>query len=362
MWSWVTRVLVGALCLLAGVITVEIVLRATGWGLSDKSLHALHELRLDRPWLYGLRPGIEVKVPATGDVVYRINEDGFRDRRYPKTPPDGAFRIMVLGNSVGFGYGVEEPETFATRLEEVLNGRSSAGGVEVLNFSVNGYNAYNQAAQLDDVGLAYHPNLVLVQFSVGVLHNPTLHFDHQTQMHLGMIPAEAFPNPDQRRAPPEHPWMVRLCSRLRICAFVDERILEPRRREIDPLPGLASVGPRELPAGPEREWLRARYNHIRRSAASVGAGFAVVVFPYKEQVYGSASGRLQEQLAELGREEGWLMIDLLPALRRAAATDPELYVDTWHVTASGNQLAAEVIAEQLAAAGLVRDGARPAVQ
>lgn len=353
MSSFATRLLLAVLGLLAVLVTAEIVLRATGWGLSDKSLHALHELRLDRPWLYGLRPGIEVTVPATGDVVYRINEDGFRDRRHETEKEPGVFRILILGNSVAFGYGVDERDTFASRLEAVLADRYPGRRFEVLNFAVNGYNAYNQAALLKDVGLRYQPDVVLVQFSVGVLHNPILHFDHQTQMHLGMIPVEAFPDPAQRRTPPRHPWFVRMCSRLRVCAIVDEKILEPRRRDAEPLPGLVSVGPRELPEGPERVWLRSRYREIEESARSVGAGFAVVIFPYEEQVYGQASARLQEQLAVLGREEDWVMIDLLPALSRAAAGDPSLYLDTWHVNPAGHLVAAEVIATQLADHGLL---------
>lgn len=357
MSSFFFRLAVAILGILALALTVEFGLRATGFGLSEKSLHALHELRLDKPWLFGLRPGIEVTVPATGDVVYRINEDGFRDRRYPLEPPPGTFRIIVLGNSVAFGYGVDETETFAKRLEEVLRQRYPGRPFEVLNFAVNGYNAYNQGALLADRGLQYEPDLVLVQFSVGVLHDPTLHFDHQTQMHLGMIPTEAFPDPSKRRPPAEHPWLVRACSRLRICALVDERFFEPRRRKANPLPGLTSVGPRELPPGPERRWLRERYREIEQTARSVGAGFAVVAFPYREQVHGDASGRLQEQLADFGREEGWLMVDLLPAFKRAAIETPSLYIDTWHVTADAHRLAAEVIADQLAERGLLADPA-----
>lgn len=347
MKSFLSGLLIAILALLTVLVTAELVLRVTGWGLSAKSLHMLHELRLDRPWLFGLRPGIKVTVPATGDVVYEINEEGFRDRLYTRTPRPGTFRIIVLGNSVAFGYGVDVSDTFPKRLEEILNERHPETHFEVLNFSVNGYNAYNQEAQLQDVGLAYEPDLVLVQFSVGVIHNPTLHFDHQTQMHLGMIPAEAFPNPSQRIPPPEFPALVRACSKLRTCSWFDERFLAPMRRKAHPLPGLISVGPRELPPGPERDWLRTRYREIEQTARSIGAEFAIVAFPYREQIYANASGRLEEQLVELGREENWLLINLLPAFKRAAPKAPPLFLDTWHVTPAGHRIAAEVIADQL---------------
>jgi len=360
MRSLASKLLLSILGVLAVLVTAEFVVRATGFGLGGRSLRALHELRLDRPWLFGLRPGARVALANTGDVVYEVNADGFRDRRYPKTPAPGTYRIIILGNSVAFGYGVEQDETFPKRLEALLNRRWPARHFEVLNFAVSGYNAYNQEALLADRGVAYHPDLVVTQFSVGGLHDPTLHFDTQTQMHLGLIPLEAFPDPAKRRTPPRFPGLVRACYALRTCALLDGAVFKPIRNWFDPLPNFYSTLTREIPPGPERRWLRARFRGMEHLARSVDAGFAVLVFPYQAQVYGGASARLQEQLTALGREEGWVMIDLLPEFLRAAKTDPPLFLDPWHVTPLGNELTAEIMADALDRRGLLSRGAAAA--
>jgi hypothetical protein len=79
-------------------------------------------------------------------------------------------------------------------------------------------------------------------------------------------------------------------------------------------------------------------------AGSVGARFAVVSFPYASQIYGEDSGRLQEQLVELGREGGWPTLDLGPVFRRASEQSaPPLMFDAWHPSAAGHDVAAAAI-------------------
>ena len=113
---------------LAVLVTLEFIFRTTGVGLPRGTLRALHQLHLDRPWLFGLRPGARVKLPATGDVLYEINADGFRDRPRSRDVPDGHFRILVLGSSVTFGFGVEGDETYPRALESALAETPCKGG------------------------------------------------------------------------------------------------------------------------------------------------------------------------------------------------------------------------------------------
>ena len=63
-------------------------------------------------------------------------------------------RIAVLGDSMTFGRGAGAPElTFAGRLEAELNraARSGAPRYDVVNLGIEGYQALQIQAQLDDV-------------------------------------------------------------------------------------------------------------------------------------------------------------------------------------------------------------------
>ena len=163
---------------------------------SQEGMRALHEFRPERPWIFGLRPGAQTTFAhpdSTLEILYRINEDGFRDRLYARPKRPETSRILVLGDSIAFGFGVEEADTFPKVME-----RSLGGDVEVLNLGVNGYNPYTEAALLSDVGVSYEPDLVLVQFCINDLNDPTLHFDASTQLSLPELPEIAFPDPDAR--------------------------------------------------------------------------------------------------------------------------------------------------------------------
>lgn len=222
------RIVAFPLGALAVLVTLEVVLRAMSVEHEGAGQRALHQLRLDRTWIYGLRPGAEVVLPVTGDVVYRINADGFRDRRYPLAADRPRLRIVVLGASITFGFGVDVDQTYVERLEVLLAARGR-DCIDVLNFGVSRYNPYNQEAQLADLGLAYGPDLVLVEFGVAGLQDPAIHFDARTRLHLGMIPEGAYPNPSMHRRPSRLAGVLRLCRSLRTCSILDDALLGAKR-------------------------------------------------------------------------------------------------------------------------------------
>ncbi len=350
----VLRVLAVSIGVAVGLASIELLLRVLEGARERGDLRALHVARPDRPWLYGLRPGADARLQEPADVRYRVNDAGFRDRRHPLRKPEGVFRIVALGDSVTFGYGVEEQASYPKQLEAVFARRSASPRIEVLNFGVGGYNAYNEAEQFADLGPAYEPDLVMVQFSINDLNDPTLHFDRQTRLELGRLPDAAFPNPTQRLplASPEGAWL-RLCLRLRSCALIHGRLAGLDARRADPAAIEGTFAPRDGGEhATEWRWLRARYREIAQAASEAGARFVVLAFPFEAQLTDPERRSAQRQLEEMGREEGWQTIDLLPAFHEAARSQ-RLLADAWHPTAAGHRLAAEVVARALRCRGLV---------
>jgi hypothetical protein len=164
--------------LTTGLAAAELALRVLPMTPAS-DVRGLHELRPDRPWLYGMRPGAEMRGP--GGVRYQVNADGFRDHTYTRPKPGGTFRIVVLGHSVAFGWGVALEDTYPKLLEARLATLAPGKRLEVLNLGVSGYNAYTEAALFRDVGVGYQPDLVMVEFGINDLNDPTLHFDAQTR-------------------------------------------------------------------------------------------------------------------------------------------------------------------------------------
>jgi hypothetical protein len=74
-----------------------------------------------------------------------------------------AFRVLGLGDSFAFGYGVEEPESYLSRLEAMLGDR----GVEVIDAGHPSMGPDNEALLLEADGPRLRPGLVVVGIFVG---------------------------------------------------------------------------------------------------------------------------------------------------------------------------------------------------
>jgi hypothetical protein len=66
------------------------------------------------------------------EIEYRINSKGLRDDETAYEKPEGIFRIVLLGDSYTFGYGVPIEKHFSTLLEGYFQ------NVEVINMGVSG--------------------------------------------------------------------------------------------------------------------------------------------------------------------------------------------------------------------------------
>lgn len=84
----------------------------------------------------------DVTVPGAAHAYYWqgalhvLDENGFRrSTPFPPKRPD-VFRVMVVGDSLTYGYGVSEQDTFSALLQKWLSDKYR---VEVLNLGVSGY-------------------------------------------------------------------------------------------------------------------------------------------------------------------------------------------------------------------------------
>lgn len=100
------------------------------------------------------------------DTEVRINKDGLRDREHTPAKAPGEVRILMLGDSTMFGWGVNQDETIAKHVEQALNKEAPDPFVEVINSGVGNYNTAMEVAYFLERGIAYKPDVVVLNYFI----------------------------------------------------------------------------------------------------------------------------------------------------------------------------------------------------
>ena len=66
------------------------------------------------------------------------NSHGHRDSEIPVQKPPKTIRLLVIGDSITFGHGVDGNQTYTEYLEDLLNNRSKEYHFDVINTSFAG--------------------------------------------------------------------------------------------------------------------------------------------------------------------------------------------------------------------------------
>lgn len=96
----------------------------------------------------------------------RINSKGLRDVERSYEKPAKVYRILALGDSMTFGWGVEAEETYVSLLEKCLSTRLG-WRFEIINAGIPGAGTQIELDYLLREGMKYEPDLVLLGFFIG---------------------------------------------------------------------------------------------------------------------------------------------------------------------------------------------------
>jgi lysophospholipase L1-like esterase len=156
-WAW-RLVKIGCTAVVT-LLLLEGVTRLFHAGGITLSRGRLHTFDPEAGWR--CLPDVDVRYehPGSFNVRVRCNSRGLRDREHAETKPAGVQRIVVLGDSFMWGYGVENEEMFSTVLERCLP------NTETINFGVNGYSTVQELVRLENEGFRYAPDWIVLMFS-----------------------------------------------------------------------------------------------------------------------------------------------------------------------------------------------------
>ena len=99
-----------------------------------------------------------------GGITYQIQTNEKHLRRAKNLPyekPENTFRILCLGDSILFGFGANNEETFTYYLEKILNKKFRGTTFEVINAAAPGWGLLEYYLFLKNEGYKYSPDLII---------------------------------------------------------------------------------------------------------------------------------------------------------------------------------------------------------
>lgn len=95
-----------------------------------------------------------------------INEHGLRDEPLPLVKPDNELRILMLGDSLTVGWGVDVQDTTSNILESELSRTFTDKKVQVINTGVGNYNTSMEVGYFLQRGYKFQPDLVVLNYFI----------------------------------------------------------------------------------------------------------------------------------------------------------------------------------------------------
>lgn len=282
-------------------------------------------------------------------VDLATNNFGFRGtRNYERKRPAGIKRIMVLGDSFIFGWGVRDHETFSAQME------LENPNLEVINLGVAGYGLDQISLSFKKIGEPFRPDFVFIgifpedfwratrAFTDAGYAKPYYSISKSGGLTLHNVPV---PKPQQMRIGqfPEvikHSFVEKLLLHSALYRLARKTLLRLGR----------DVG--ILDPSIDEEWLlgRAILRKLTADIRSLQAEPVLLVIPPKEWLKNRKLTSLQKSLNRFAERERVPIIDLTPFLSKVVSETEltDYYIkDEWHWTAKGHELAATVLADYL---------------
>jgi lysophospholipase L1-like esterase len=342
--KWFARTLVASLALALPVFVLE---RALAPFVEKPT--TIFERDPDLGW--HLKPGA---VDFWGGEPVRINANGMRGPVRPFAKPAGTQRVLFLGDSVAFGFGVaDDSRTVPARAERTLT-QALGSPVECINAAVDGYSTWQEHWVLKRTGLRYQPDVVVLCFVLNDVFErfflrgfggkrEGFQLEHTLSAHTpAWVQTSAIA------------WFAReLRGRFEYGADTQAGARQSETMDVY-----------ALLFEPERPDVRDAWTSTLsdldafvRTCRERNVPVVLVLFPFATQLYRPELDSPRAILEPFAAQRDVPFVDVRPvyfaAVQRGEVTIEDLYLDPCHPKAAGLELAADAIARMLVARQLL---------
>ncbi len=164
------------------IIAVEFTLRLLGYAYS--SPHIMY----DKYCYWRMAPNQRMQMidDYGNPITFTINSLGARNKGFSVKKPLGERRILCVGDSYTYGWGVNDTQTYPAHLQNLIEEYSL--NIKVINFGCNGHTILHETDFIKKYGLSFQPDYIIVE--------TTLHTDFsdidELEYNLGYMPAPGY--------------------------------------------------------------------------------------------------------------------------------------------------------------------------
>jgi lysophospholipase L1-like esterase len=287
----------------------------TGLRIYDSRYGFVHKREFDDLWFKGSR--------------VRINSIGLRDREYGSKLKN-EIRILSLGDSYSFGFGVEAAQAYPKLIEQRLQKSFPDLVVSVVNAGVSGYNTHHSILEFERLHDQFQMDFVLATFVAGNDVAENAIFKDQVEQKLNSPVGFWGRNSHLVRMVLRATWPIMFFFDNRNQVNVEytiELLQELERRiQMAGLDYLMILIPARHQLRPDDHWGVSLLTKI---------GFSDFVFRQNEMVKKHFKGDMVP------------FIDMLPTLSERDKTEPVSFADDSHTNPLGHSIIADRVVDQI---------------
>ncbi len=290
-----------------------------------------------------------------------INSKGFRDYEYEYEKAADTVRIVVIGDSITYGLGVELNQTYPKILErqlcrqEILNTEQKV--FQVLNMGVQGYCTIQEVEWLRVKGMQFDPDFIILGYFI----NDESLFSYDLDWLMKSLD-EADRKTQFRHYFPQMSFFEKLYYRSPLGLFILSRLEALRKKEwFRNFESYFRTEPDDvkdpLKVYYEQEnVLRSSFEKLKNILDANDLDCLTVVFPDNRDLNDYSREEQHARVLSEAERFGFYGLDMAAYFREkyAELSNEELFIDFCHLTPRGHEIAARAILAKLLEIGVVR--------
>ncbi len=301
---------------------------------------------------YQLKPNTTKIIRNTdgADIEYSINYQGFRGKPFQ---PNFGEALLFLGDSVAFGFGVEEKDMYSAYIENILKNKYKIQ-TQSINLGVNGYSIAQYVEVYKEKSALFSPSIIIVGFALNDA-NPywDLAWDDSKEKPkfktINREVQETYKGPFGGR----FPW-VKFLDKIHtynvlikpmIQRIQDSQIGIGSRNDTNTYEKRAYFD-NSISDGWESRKLQIL--ELKKLVERNRQKFLLIISPNAAQIRSEDTGVPQEKIVNFALANKIEYIDFLPIFMNSSTPIEELFIDDVHPSKDGHMLIAKTVSQYIA--------------